>query len=115
MEHTGFAPAPLRDEGLLDSAVTRAWNAADYEGAGLIRQSVVLAIGLAQAFLDGDKRTALAATDTLLRLNGIAYAGDPLLIAEQLEAVVTGAGTLGEKVDRFEAWLRPQVGGVEQK
>jgi death on curing protein len=116
IEHTGYAPAPLRDEGLLESAVMRARNAAYYEGADVIRQSAFLAIGIsqAQAFLDGNKRTAFAAADTFLRLNGLAYADDPLLIAERLEAVAAGEGILGDTVDQFEAWLRPRVGAVEK-
>src|SRR5216683_335276 len=63
MERFGLAPAPLRDEGVLESAVMRPRMAAYYDEADLIRQAALLAVGIsqAQAFLDGNKRTALDA------------------------------------------------------
>jgi len=111
MERTGAAPAPLRDEGLLESAAMRPRMAFHYERADLIRQCALLAIGVAQAqaFLDGNKRTAFAAADVFLRLNGLAFAGDPLELARQLEAIVTRAGGLDEATDRFERWLRERI------
>ena len=111
MERTGFSPAPLRDEGLLESAIMRPRMAAHYEQADLIKQAVLLAIGIsqAQAFLDGNKRAAFAACRAFLWLNGITYNGDPLELAKQLEAVASREGSLEEAANRFEAWLR----GVE--
>jgi death on curing protein len=111
MERTGFAPAPLRDEGLLKSALMRPQMAAHYEQADLIKQAALLAIGIsqAQAFLDGNKRAAFAACRAFLWLNGLTYNGDPLELAKQLEAVATREGTLEEASDRFEAWLRSNV------
>lgn len=61
----------LRDRALLESAVARPrWKAA-YEGADLLAQVGALLFGLAKnhAFLDGNKRLALAAADIFLRLN----------------------------------------------
>src|SRR5437016_6046870 len=89
MERFGLPPAVLRDEGALESAVMRSRMAAYYSGADIIYQSALLAVGIsqAQAFLDGNKRTAFAACDVFLRLNGLAFTGDPLAIAMQLEAV----------------------------
>jgi death on curing protein len=111
MSKTGLPPAPLRDEGGLESAVMRPRMAAAYEDADLIRQATLLAIGIsqAQAFLDGNKRTAYAATDVFLRLNGLAYSGDPLDLARQLELVAERTGSLAQASDRFEAWLRERV------
>jgi death-on-curing protein len=111
MERTGYAPAPLRDEGLLESAVMRPQMAAYYEEADLIRQAALLAIGIAQAqtFLDGNKRAAYAAVDVFLRLNGKLYQGDPIALAQQLEGVATRADSLAAATDRFEAWLRDHV------
>ncbi len=111
MERFGLAPAPLRDEGLLESAVMRARMAAYYGEADIIRQSALLVVGIsqAQAFLDGNKRTAFAACDVFLRLNGLAFAGDSVALAMQLEAVAERTGNLEEATDRFEAWLRRQV------
>jgi death-on-curing protein len=89
MRLLGFAPAPLRDQGALESAVMRTRMAEAYDEADIIRQAALLAIGIsqAQAFLDGNKRTAYAAIDTFLRVNGFAYAGDPVDLAKQLESV----------------------------
>jgi death on curing protein len=110
MERFGLAPAPLRDEGLLESAVMRPRMAAYYSEADLIRQTALLAVGIsqAQAFLDGNKRTAFAACDVILRLNGLAFCGDPLAVAIQLETVVL-QGDLAKATDSFEQWLRGQV------
>ncbi|MBI3980116.1 MAG: type II toxin-antitoxin system death-on-curing family toxin [Chloroflexi bacterium] len=112
MERTGFAPAPLRDEGLLESAILRPQMAAHYEEADLVRQCALLAVGIAQAqaFLDGNKRTAYAAADVFLRLNGWAFSGDPVELGEQLEAVATRTDSLDAATDRFEQWLRKQIG-----
>ncbi len=111
MERFGLPPALLRDEGLLESAVMRPRMAAYYDEADLIRQATLLAVGIsqAQAFLDGNKRTAFAACDVFLRLNGLAFAGDPLELAKQLETVAARSVKLEEITDRFEQWLRKQV------
>ncbi len=109
MERFGLAPAPLRDEGVLESAVMRPRMAAYYDEADLIRQAALLAVGIsqAQAFLDGNKRTA--ACDVFLRLNGIVFAGDPLELARQLEAVAMRSVNLEEVTNRFERWLRDEI------
>src|SRR6184192_4157465 len=72
MQRTGSRPAPLREEGLLESAVLRPQTAAYYDEADLVRQAALLATGIAQAqaFIDGNERTALAALETFLLLNG---------------------------------------------
>ncbi len=108
MEKFGLGPAPLREEGLLESAIMRPRMAAYYEEADLIRQATLLAVGIsqAQAYLDGNKRTAFAACDVFLRLNGFTIAADPLAIAQQIEAVAERTGNLAEATDRFEVWLR---------
>ncbi len=111
MEKFGLASSPLREEGMLESAIMRPRMAAYYSEADIIRQCTLLLIGIsqAQAFLDGNKRTAFAACDVFLRLNGLAFTGDPIEFAIQLEAVAERPGGLEEATDRFEEWLRPQV------
>jgi death on curing protein len=111
MERTGFAPAPLRDEAALESAVMRPQMAAHYEQADLVRQAALLAVGIsqAQAFLDGNKRTAYASLEVFLDLNGLRYAADPLELAHQLEAVAERTDSLTDATDHFEAWLRSRV------
>ena len=109
----GSAPAPFRagGEGLLESAVIRPQMGAYYEGADLIRQAALLAVGISQlqAFLDGNKRTAFGALRAFLGTNGLTFSGDSLLVAEQLEAIATRADSLDAAIARLEDWLRDHV------
>lgn len=111
MRRMGLPPFPLRDSGGLESAIMRPRMAATYEGADIIRQAALLAIGIsqAQAFLDGNKRTALAATRLFLRSNGLTFTGNTLDLAKQLEAVAERSDTLAKATDQFGNWLRENV------
>jgi len=111
MERFAAASAPLRDEGALESAVMRARMAAYYKEADIVRQSDLLAVGIsqAQAFLDGNKRTAFAVCDVFLRVNGLAFSGDPLELALQFEALAKREASLNKATDRFEQRLRKHV------
>jgi death-on-curing protein len=111
MERTGSAYAPLRDEGLLESAINRPRVAEYYEGADLVRQATLLAIGISQnqPFVDGNKRTAYVSLLAFLRLNNHAFGGKPLDLARQLERVPERTGSLDQATDEFEAWLRDHV------
>jgi death-on-curing protein len=111
MEKFGAGPAPLREEGLLESAIMRPRMAAYYDEVDIIRQAALLAVGVsqAQAFLDGNKRTAFAACDVFLRLNGIVIVGDPIESALQLEAVAERSDDLEAVTNRFEVWLRVHI------
>jgi prophage maintenance system killer protein len=62
LEATGRAPAPLRDAGALEGAVSRCRQAAHYGGADLWAQAALLAAGIAeaQAFADGTERAGRA-------------------------------------------------------
>src|SRR5437773_10265175 len=108
----GSHPAPLRDEGALESAVHKPQTAPFYEGADLVRQAALLAVGIsqAQAFVDGNKRTAFMAALVFLRRNGHPFDGDRLEFAKQLEAVAERTDSLDAATARFETWLRPRVG-----
>src|SRR5262245_17707236 len=85
MLDTGSGYATLRDEGLLESAVMRPQSAAYNEGADLIHQAALLAIGISQnqPSVDGNKRTAYGALDVFLRINGWQYAGEPIELSKQ--------------------------------
>ena len=111
MRRLGAAPNPLRDEGLLESAVMRPRMAAYYEGADLIRQAALLGVGIsqAQAFLDGNKRTAYLALNTFLRMNEFAYSGERLDLAKQFEQFAERSVDADAAVAAFEAWLRERV------
>ena len=109
----GSPHSPLLHSDRLESAVAKPRNAAHYEEADLVRQAVVLAVGISQsqAFLDGNKRAALYAADVFLRINGLVFQGDPLGIAVQLEGVAEASGGVAREsaISRLEAWLRTQV------
>ena len=67
------AARQLRSRDGLAGAVARPQHHAHYAGADLGLQAAVLAHGIAegQVFLDGNKRTALLAMLTFLRVNGV--------------------------------------------
>ncbi|RZJ45319.1 MAG: type II toxin-antitoxin system death-on-curing family toxin [Brevundimonas sp.] len=72
LARTGGAPG-LRDEGLLESALTRAFNQWSYEGVEDIRElAASYAHGLAKnhPFVDGNKRAAFLGMGVFLELNG---------------------------------------------
>ena len=107
MRRLGDEPKPLRDEGILESAVMRPQMAAYYQGADIVRQAALLGVGIsqAQAFLDGNKRTAYLALNTFLRMNGLTYTGDRLALARQFERFTERSNEPDEAIDAFEAWL----------
>ena len=111
MEKTGDVPSPLRDRSLLESAVMRPQMAAYYAYAEMVEQAALLAVGIsqAQAFVEGNKRTAFIAADVFLQVNGCLFTEDPLEMARQLEAVATPEGGVEEATARFAAWLQENV------
>lgn len=62
----------VRDEALLESALSRPQNAYHYESAGIFELAAAYAEGIARnhPFLDGNKRTAFAAAGMFLQVNG---------------------------------------------
>jgi len=117
MRRLGDEPKPLRDEGTLESAVKRPQMAAYYEGADVVRQAAPLGVGIsqAQAFLDGNKRTAYLALNTFLRMNGLTYAGDRLALAAQFERVAERSNGPDAVIDTFELWLRQYVQSLPER
>ncbi len=65
----------LRDEGLLESALSRPRNKWEYENADLPELAAAYAFSLARnhPFIDGNKRTALLAMYTFLGLNRVDF------------------------------------------
>ena len=108
VERTGYRSQGIRAQSVLESALARPQMAAYYEGADLVRQATLLAVGISrnQPSVDGNKRTAFATADAFLRLNGIRVVGDGVEFAKQLEAVAERKDSLDAATDRFEAWLR---------
>lgn len=97
----------LRDEGLLESALARASNQFGYASPTLAELAAAYAVGLRRnhAFIDGNKRVALAAADVFLQLN------EHELVAPEAEAVVMtrelAAGQCSEA--EYAAWIASHV------
>ena len=95
----------VRDHGLLEAALYRPQTG---YYADLIEEAAALWESLAQnhPFIDGDKRTAFAATYTFLAINGARLTAD----ARETYAFVTAlyeAGQFG--FDKLVPWLRSHV------
>jgi death on curing protein len=95
----------IRDQGLLESAITRAQNLHAYSHPDIAALAASYAYGIARnhAFVDGNKRTSRVVTRTFLMLNGgYRIAADK---AEQVKVWLDlAAGTLSEEA--FAEWLR---------
>jgi len=87
----------LRNTEGLEGAVARPLSHAHYAGADVSAQAAVLAHGIAegQLFVDGNKRTALAAALTLLDLNGWTIAAPQRERAEWILEVSSGGTAEG--------------------
>ena len=99
--------AGLRDEGLLDSALSRAEQLANYATPDVADIAAAYVFGLAKnhPFVDGNKRDAFLALGLSLRLNGYR------LTASQPEATQTilflAPGDLSEEA--LATWVRGQM------
>jgi death-on-curing protein len=101
----------LRDAGLLESALARPQNLAQYEpDASVARLAAVLSWGLIKnhAFLDGNKRIGLAAMITFLRLNG--YELTCLEVEETAMVLRAAASEIDEA--EWTAWVVRTVGPI---
>ena len=98
----GGAPG-LRDRALLEMGCARAMNLAAYTDAGTADLAAAYAFGLvrAQAFVDGNKRTAFVTALTFLRLNGYGFRPDPVAGVRMMEGLAPGQ--IGEAA--FAGWL----------
>ena len=112
LHRCGVPWSPLIDRSLLDSAINRAKSLAYYEAADLARQGVAIAIGIsqAQAFADGNKRTAFAALDVFLRINGLEYQGEPMELARWFESIALSERGHREEMEiQFTEWIRSHL------
>jgi death-on-curing protein len=82
-----------------------------YGNADLIDQAATLIIGLAlaHALLDGNKRTAVIAGDTFLRLNGYFVLPDNVAFGEELLLVVSAKEDRALAERRFHEWLHDHI------
>lgn len=94
----------IRDEGLLDSALSRALNLVNYEEPDFADLAAAYAVGLAKnhPFVDGNKRVAFLALGLFLGLNGYK------LIATQVDATLTIQAIAGGQLleTEFAEWVR---------
>jgi death-on-curing protein len=96
-------PAGIRDEGLLDSALTRPVNLIAYGSPTLVEMAAAYAIGIVKnhPFIDGNKRTGFLAAAIFLDRNGMQIHADQGQVIAAMLALA--AGTLDEK--GFATWL----------
>jgi len=100
----------LRDQGLLEAAIFRPQNGY-YDD--LIHEAAALMESLASnhAFLDGNKRISLAATDTFLRINGH-YLELETIAAHRF---ITESIAKGEfRIRQIREWLTAHVHPLEE-
>lgn len=97
----------VRDMGLLESAMARPQNLAEYGEPDIAELAASYAYGIARnhPFVDGNKRTAAVVSESFLVLNGAA------LLATDAELVVAflalAAGELSE--DELTDWFRQHL------
>lgn len=101
-EHGGGAG--LRDNHLLESALAKPHNLAAYGEPDAAALAAAYGYGISRnhAFIDGNKRTALVATELFLRLNGWHLVVDDSDCVLTMLAVASGDFT----EDQFASWLR---------
>ena len=98
----------IRDAGMLDSAMARPQNLAQYGDPDAAALAAAYAFGIARnhPFTDGNKRTAAVVSETFLMLNGYALgATDAELV---VAFVALAAGELSE--DELADWFRQHLG-----
>ena len=98
----------IRDAGMLDSAMARPQNLAQYGDPDAAALATAYAFGIARnhPFTDGNKRTAAVVSETFLMLNGYALgATDAELV---VAFVALAAGELSE--DELADWFRQHLG-----
>ena len=101
-EHGGASG--MRDEGLLDSALARPLNLANYGNPDIADLAASYTLGLAKnhAFVDGNKRAAFLSMGLFLYINGYRLA------ASQPDATVTMLAVAAGEIDdaTLAAWIR---------
>ncbi len=98
----------VRDEGAVESALARPLNAWGYGQATdveALAATYLCALTRQQGYVDGNKRTALAAALVFLRLNGRTLVAP----GDELYAVVMAAATGELGVEQVAEWVRRHV------
>jgi death-on-curing protein len=104
-----FGGAPgIRDQGALESALSRPRNKWAYENCGPVDLAAAYAFGIARnhPFVDGNKRVAFLVMAAFLRLNGIRFA------PAQEDATVMIVGLAAGEIDEagLARWIADSSG-----
>lgn len=102
----------LRDEGLLESALGRPQNRAEYKDATVFDLAAAYAFGITKnhPFVDGNKRTAFVTTALFLALNGFHLAAREAEATAVMLAFAAGEVSEGELSDWLKAQSSPRRG-----
>jgi death-on-curing protein len=98
----------VRDEGAIESALARPMNAWTYGQAAdleALAATYLCALARQQGYLDGNKRSALAAMLVFLKINGRRLEAP----GAELYAIVISAATNEIDIDQVAAWIRAHV------
>ncbi len=98
----------VRDEGAIESALARPVNAWTYGQAAdleALAATYLCALARQQGYLDGNKRSALAAMLVFLKINGRRLEAP----GAELYAIVISAATNEIGIDQVAAWIRAHV------
>lgn len=84
--------AGIRDQGMLESALSRPVNKWEYERADIVDLAAAYAFGIARnhPFVDGNKRVAFLAMGAFLRLNGLRFAPSQEAATAAMLALASG-------------------------
>jgi death-on-curing protein len=99
--------AGIRDQGMLESALSRPRNKWEYEHADIVELAAAYAFGIARnhPFVDGNKRVAFLTMAAFLRLNNVHFA--PSQEAATAAILALAAGEIDES--GFARWLVDNV------
>ena len=98
----------VRDEGAIESALARPLNAWAYGQAAdleTLAAPYLCALARQQGYLDGNKRSALAAMLVFLKINGLRLVAP----GPELYAIVSAAATNEIGIDKVAEWVKAHV------
>src|SRR5512139_1680821 len=101
-QHGGLAG--VRDEGLLESAISKPQHLFAYSSPGLPEMAASYAAGIVlnHPFLDGNKRTGFVLAATFLEVNGLRFTASEESVIEMTLALASGE----IKPAAYASWLK---------